>query len=608
MSVRAVISGLGSDQGVRDNDEKEPYGELAERVGVVGSPQRMSPPQPPVQPLEPERMTLKTIEEGRRVYADPKIVLRPTNPGMCMLALVYDEEEQRLVVVSRSGGRFVETEVPVFEALYKMMHQRCADEDNSFDSGWLNQILSQYVNCQEFIDYLLKDGGISHLRLPALRALVKAAAAQGATLNLLQRDWEGVPLLTRYLQDPRLDQQLVRNLFKVDPTMLQRADILEELMHTQESEVMRLFLEVAKEENVSMTQRQELFVRVMFAEEPMAEEQMERLKTDIQQLTYAEQKIVYQLANAHSRVSVVRMMNDLGFKRQEPPMWRDSPSLFAANMDAAEMRDATLAYLREEGTQGNVVTRSFFQANFDQQRYILKNQKGSNHLGRKLGERHSRAKANQLGLKHLKIPRKIVVIEDEALPLTLTVIPDIADSARNQLECPKEAVRVSVYAEKVFQDRREAKPAAVSELLTWVKAAEFWDAHSENFILEEQGICPIDLEFGNFRSVGSKCFGELGDTFYEGEFRKMRDTVRTVLPSLDRAPFLERINGWAADWERNGDRLKEERRRALQKERAALRETGCLKGCTFTFSAEELVLNQVVVPTQNPKSSTCVIL
>jgi hypothetical protein len=154
-------------------------------------------------------------------------------------------------------------------------------------------------------------------------------------------------------------------------------------------------------------------------------------------------------------------------------------------MDVLEMHEQLQAFLKDLRSQKLLLT----QTEFNQLSSENYKEKGSD-IGRILGRNYIEKKACELGLKHVKAPRKMIVIDDEIPSIKLRT------SAGLDIEAPKGGI--AIYAERIQASNRKITSEEVSELLRLFEATGFSDIHWGNVIIAEDGIYIIDTEFTNF--------------------------------------------------------------------------------------------------------------
>lgn len=120
---------------------------------------------------------------------------------------------------------------------------------------------------------------------------------------------------------------------------------------------------------------------------------------------------------------------------------------------------------------------------------------------------------NELNLKHIKIPKKFVIVDDTVDQIGIKVHPPI-----NKGCMLIDSEHLTVEAEYIHQADRILSREEVTELITLIKKAEFNDLLRSNFIIADEGIYLIDTEMkGFFETIRWHNFGWLKEIVEEGD-------------------------------------------------------------------------------------------
>jgi hypothetical protein len=542
-------------------------------------------PTPPVLVLQP---TIPARVEREERYYRPLTFFR--NYDMFSEALppglMYDQKEGRLVVLEYISGKrlydpsyFVRIDENPLAILCETL--QTIHHPSAVFSRDLREVLS-HTDCEQFIRSICESNHwIFSLKPFVIQEILKIAQERKIKINLRHKNPPSEQtLLNTCLKDPLLAKQHIEMLCAVDPALM-REDACEEVLFTQKQKVIRLFLEVLEDKQIVLSPKMKLFGYIALDQHAMTPEELESLKMDIGAYSRADQRMIYRLANIHSHVSIVRVMNELGWGVKEPRLWSHSPSIFAADMDAAQMRNSVLMALKRM-----MVKRSAFKEEGYRRKW---NRFGEADFGRVLGalffERNVFQIAQEMGIKELTVgaPKKVIVIDDDAFPLIIDCGIDLRQKECQNLRCTSK--KLALYVEEIEPFDRRPTDNEMTLLLRSVRLAEYWDLHNENVMVTETGLRVIDTEMKNYRGVGSDCFGQYDQLNGEGDFWKARGTVFDIAP---RQSLYEIIDGWEQDWAQNRQQRIEERRTRLVIETAALQESGCIGGCTFVFTEGEL--------------------
>lgn len=343
----------------------------------------------------------------------------------------------------------------------------------------LREVLSGPIQCERFVQYLFETNAIFSLQFGPLESLLKIIKEKQLSINLLHRHSKsGETLLGRCLER----EKTLTALLSIDPTAIQRIEeidtiFVQALVKKVSKNTLSVFLAAMEQQKVTFTSPQTLVLKKIVFEPNNV-----RLE-DLQVLSRQDQELAYHLANIYSKINVVRTMRALGFTRSENLLTRDAPSIFSGNMDVLDMHECLYKFLKDLHAQKLLLT----QAEFDQlpkDNYMSKGKEISRIMGRNYVER----KARELGLQHIKVPKKLVVIDGTS---------DLRFRSDSYLDLIADN-SVTIYAEKIRSANREMTAEEESELQRLVEATKYGDGHASNFIVAEDGVYIIDTEFENF--------------------------------------------------------------------------------------------------------------
>ncbi|MFI5342903.1 MAG: hypothetical protein ACHQUC_01655, partial [Chlamydiales bacterium] len=501
------------------------------------------------------------VEKEMTIYRCPDMFLKSYRLDRGFIYTGIGEEKKLIVIHKKPSSRKIALDyVQINEELIPTLAEILKKERN-FRKENLREILSGPINCEEFVKFLFETNSIFSLTSFALQTLLKIIKAKGLVVNLRQQHPETKEtLLDCYSRSARI----LKTLLSMDPTLLQRTEGVEtafvRTLLTKNEEGASLLFSAMEEQNIAPLPRELLFKKVAFSE---GEVTLEELQTFSQE----DQEIVYRLANIYSQLNIVKTMRTLGFGRTEELLMREGPSIFGCNMDALEMHERLHSFLTDLHSQNLLLTQSEFDQ-FLPENYIEKGLE----IGRILGRDYIERKANELGLKHVKVPKKMIVIDDQT---------DLKLRAAAGLDIEALSGSCTVYAERIKGANRAINPAEVAELLRLFEATGFSDINWENIIVAEDGVYIIDTEFTNFWE--SRLYFKNGRQYVE-----MAKIVHD-LPAEQQQPLIDELNAKIATYRKHEEELNQQRMIRLKEEQAALEKTGCSSGPTFTFSVEELI-------------------
>jgi hypothetical protein len=197
---------------------------------------------------------------------------------------------------------------------------------------------------------------------------------------------------------------------------------------------------------------------------------------------------LYFIANVLGHEALVEKLNTLGMK--EDPLFVPSPSTFALNMDAMTAKTTLQDFLRNLRRDGLLLTANEFNAR-DTSLYLEK----SNQIGRIQGAQFIERLALENGLKHIKVPKKLIVMNSGADSLSLKFT--------HSLELMPAKEHLKVYAERITPVNRKLTLEEAIEFLIVLEKTGYKDLGSSNYFITEDGIYFIDTEFKDFRPTSA---------------------------------------------------------------------------------------------------------
>ncbi len=170
------------------------------------------------------------------------------------------------------------------------------------------------------------------------------------------------------------------------------------------------------------------------------------------------------------------------------------PSIFRHSMSNEEIQQIGVEFFEDLRKSGRLLTKQeFVEQNHPKGAYW---DKGSD-LGRIQGANYIKRIAEELGLKHIKVPKKIAVLNEGITSVQATV---------SSFNLELSSKQVTIYAENIIRLERGTTREEVTEFLKILEATGFGDFFGDNFMLGrnsqgEEGIYFIDTEYMNFRHM-----------------------------------------------------------------------------------------------------------
>lgn len=159
--------------------------------------------------------------------------------------------------------------------------------------------------------------------------------------------------------------------------------------------------------------------------------------------------------------------------------------MFARNMDIIDAKEAIKNFLEGLRATGQLMTTEEFNK-LDENLYI---EKYNPSIDRLQGRRFIEKVAEENGLKSIKVPKKIMVINPDIDTLSIHVGKDLNLIPNND--------QVKIFAEKIKLVKRKYSLEEAVELMIVLEKTGY--QNYSDFIINEDGIYFIDTQFKHFR-------------------------------------------------------------------------------------------------------------
>lgn len=169
----------------------------------------------------------------------------------------------------------------------------------------------------------------------------------------------------------------------------------------------------------------------------------------------------------------------------EKPVFLSGRSIFSLNMDIITMRKIMRAFLRDLKKEGLLLTQEEF-SKFNRGNFISK----GNDIGRIQGKNFIEKLVMENGLKHIKVPKKIAVLNEGVESVSFRV-------ARSTELIPEED-QLTIYAERIEPVNRKLSLEEALEFMIILEKTGYGDFWGQNFFFAKDGIYFIDTEFKDF--------------------------------------------------------------------------------------------------------------
>jgi|GEM_PF-1371878 len=501
------------------------------------------------------------VEEGVATYRFPAKILHSYG-AKC--ALMYSSPTDKHLIAIQEKSNFtsytqdwVQTNSTPISVLTKIL-----ENEHDIQDDKLKELLSGPINCKDFVQYLLETNAIFQLKHYPFRLLLQIIGQQHISINLHHQHPETRQTLLDCYSG---DKKTIKTLLALNPSLIQRKEEMEHpcirALLTNNKEGAALLFATMEKQNILLLPRELLFKKIAFSEGEIS-------LADLQILSQQDQALVWQIGNIYSHLQTIHLMRSLQFDRKEELLKPEGPSIFGFNMDALEMHETLQRFLSHLRSQKLLLSKSEFK-HLSKENYVKKNSE----IDRILGRDYLENKARELRLKHVKVPKKIVVIDDHK-NVKLRVEENLSIT-------PSSETDLIVYAEKIKEADRKVTVEEVSELITLFDAAGFGDIQWSNLIIAHDGIYIIDTEFTNFWILPH---------FYANgcQYLAMEKIVH-ALPNKSQISLIDELNVKMSTYRANEHDLEVQKKNRRKAAQTAQQRTGCYYGPSFTFSAQELL-------------------
>lgn len=193
---------------------------------------------------------------------------------------------------------------------------------------------------------------------------------------------------------------------------------------------------------------------------------------------------MYEVANMYNYFALVDKLNGFGMEVPEKDLvYKEGPyELLAYNMDSVRVRNVLFEFVKQLRSDGLLL----YKNEYDNEKFGGINK--SNDFSRLLGKRYVDRIINELKIKHIKTPIKIIVLEKETNCLTIDAYC-ISFRLEND---------ITVYAKYIKSVERNISREEFEELILLMERVCYHDIRQDQFIIAEDGIYFIDTEAGPF--------------------------------------------------------------------------------------------------------------
>lgn len=296
----------------------------------------------------------------------------------------------------------------------------------------------------------------------------------------------------------------------------------------------KLLLECLPEDHFDGNHLSERMLKIAFLGEG------EFTDEDFLSLTPQVREHVYTAANLYAHLPLVARLNTLGMKTGLVPLPPLERRLLSPTMDAVEAHESIQRFLVTQREKGCLLTQAEFAertletlppSNKGQERVVIRagkrkkiwRRKGS--FSRLTGRDAIEMTIQSLGLKHIKVPRKIIVINERTdQPDDLVMVLERTSRTRLALE----TINADVYAEEIRESGGVVSWEEMEELLLLIHTVGFGDIHDFNFVIGKDGIYFIDTEEKSFYPLHHEKLVRLGSMLSSNDHERFVKRVQEL--------------------------------------------------------------------------------
>ena len=469
-----------------------------------------------------EEETRFKIHDGKVVYLSPKLLFQGAkiSEGQELnFALITNAGKQKLVpvVCSNFDRECVPYEGSALEALFKLAqdnepkyHFSLGCHFGSPIAHFLKHPNNSFITEGEFFKFILEQDEKGTPRICTLNYYSTLEALEfikekNIPINLNAKTAYGKTLFT--LWAGRGYQKITKLLLEIDPSVieqiqgLERSPFVEAALKSSKTEA-DLLLNAIEARNIILTPEEAWIKKAVTNDCAFSEEEFNNLDHELKI------KIFY-VANAFASVDLVKKLKTLGM--EEAPLFWPGPDIFANNMDLVTARNVMKSFLKGLKKEGLLLTHEEF-SKLDKTKYISK----IDQIGRIQGKNFIERLVKENGLKHIKVPKKIAVINKGLDTISFRI-------ARSLELMPKED-QLTIYAERVKPVKRKLSLEEAIEFMIILEKTGYGDFFGQNFFFAEDGIYFIDTEHKDFSPINPE-FGAI-------------ESIKNVLDPKDVEQFL----------------------------------------------------------------------
>lgn len=460
------------------------------------------------------------LQDGEIVYLAPQLLFGGNKISEKLnFALIKRDGKQSLVPITKNNKyeEYTTYEGSAAEALLKIA------QDKTYGGIFSNRhcgspILyllkhpnNSIITEEEFINFILEKDGTETPRIFTLNfestlEVLSLIKEKNIHIDLQEKTPKGKTLFAQWAGKGHLS--ITKLLLELDPSVIEqikdkKESVIADAILNDSPEEADLLIEAKLKRNIPLSEEEVWLQRAAKNSCDFSEDEFISLSQEFKT------KIFF-VANAFANENLIKKLKSLGM--DEKPLFPPGPSILARNMDLLTTRDTISDFLKGLRQQGLLLTSEEFKK-LDQSQYLSK----SDQIGRILGKNFIEKLVEENHLKHIKVPKKIAVIQEGVENLSFMFM-------ENSLEPIPKTNQLKIYAEKVKPVNRKLSLEEAIEFMIILEKTGYGDFFGDNFFYCEDGIYFIDTEYKDFKPI-------------KPNFAAIK-SIQENLDPKDREPFL----------------------------------------------------------------------
>ena len=432
-------------------------------------------------------------KNGNVVYKNPKLLfegVKISKDQELNFALVITAEDKKLVPVKGNlrGGEYTAYEGSALEALLKIAQDK--EPQPHYSGSPISCILKHANNSlvteEEFFEFILEKDETGTPRICTLNSystldVLSLIKEKNIPINLNEKTATGETLFNFLAGIGKA--KITKLILQLDDSVIDQIQDQTQLKKTLKvafsflrEEIADLLIDAMLKKGIGLSEEESWIIRASKNDCVFSEEEFTQLDPELKV------KVFY-VANAFGNEDVVKKLRPL--VEESAPLFRYGPSILAENMDIVTTRNVIEDFLKDLRQDGLLLTAEEF-SELDKTKYICKRDQ----IGRIQGKKFIEKVVKENGLKHIKVPKKIAVINEG--------LKEVSFNVYSSLELIPKEDHLQIYAERVEPKNRYLSLEEAIEYMIILEKTGYNDFYGNNIFFCEDGIYFIDTEQKDF--------------------------------------------------------------------------------------------------------------